>query len=617
MAECCGSIKDAAEAILQYATNRGKTGQMQWDALESQAAKYDPTFARMADARQKNQYDQGKEDQTTAANTKFAPTMRPLTPAGNNTPTAPAFTPPPSAPSAPGGATTASVPAQASAPTPAPTTPALPGLTPPAISASPLLQVQRGERTTPADTSAPAPTQTAGATPPAGASVPGQTGGPGIQPGPTREAAAALNAPSQTAQGAPNPADVPAPQSQEVAALQADENRYQNIERDTTGAYFTKSGNPIINGQELAPPDQSQVKTSADAVAYKQADADYRAQWNRNNALLKADVDGQRRDLGARIVAQRQSLTASQTDTRAAERERFSQSQQNAREEFSQREQDQRAKDFADRAQKAEADKLKLAQQQPMDPTKQRALFTKGAVDPETGMEGNAPSDYLAATPFYAYDAKGNKIDGGAAKQAMTMDWNDPKAPGGQGGGAQRVNLLNNVLYNTQGFNAHVRPEEVSDWIMGAAKGIPKGADGKPDFNNAYTFSRAKDPIDDGWGPRYSVTFTRPASAGGGSRTLMVPVNEYDTLGNLRGFMSAKNATQPAPSVSGPAIAPAPTRAPSTTAGQTVVSNPRAGVSGHQGAGGNPVVDYFHQLNTPYHMPRGRGPLPPTQPPTQ
>jgi hypothetical protein len=44
----------AAQTILEHATALGRSGKLQWDALESQAAKYDSTFAEMAKARNMN-----------------------------------------------------------------------------------------------------------------------------------------------------------------------------------------------------------------------------------------------------------------------------------------------------------------------------------------------------------------------------------------------------------------------------------------------------------------------------------------------------------------------------------------------------------------------------------
>jgi hypothetical protein len=51
----------SAATILEHATSLGRTGKLQWDALESQAAKYDSTFATMAKNRQGNVTDEAKE----------------------------------------------------------------------------------------------------------------------------------------------------------------------------------------------------------------------------------------------------------------------------------------------------------------------------------------------------------------------------------------------------------------------------------------------------------------------------------------------------------------------------------------------------------------------------
>ena len=134
--------KGSAEAILQYATNRGRTGQMQWDALEDQAAKYDPTFRDMKKARNQNITAQTKADAAEASANKVAAaggsgTLQPVTRVGNAAP--------PAIPSGPTG-----TPASATAPA-APTAP-------------PSTSSGAGAPSSPDSTGAAAP-----ATPPAGA----------------------------------------------------------------------------------------------------------------------------------------------------------------------------------------------------------------------------------------------------------------------------------------------------------------------------------------------------------------------------------------------------------------------------------------------------------------
>jgi hypothetical protein len=51
----------SAATILEHATALGRTGKLQWDALESQAAKYDSTYAEMTKARNMNATQAGQE----------------------------------------------------------------------------------------------------------------------------------------------------------------------------------------------------------------------------------------------------------------------------------------------------------------------------------------------------------------------------------------------------------------------------------------------------------------------------------------------------------------------------------------------------------------------------
>ena len=551
----------AAATILERATSLGSQGKLQWDSLESQAAKYDSTYKDAVANRRANLIAQGKADQDADAQrraneqiTKFGPEYDD----GAAPPTAPTNAPPVLTPVS---------------------KPALPGLGP-----------------------APAPPETAATappTPPSPGRSPDTTTAQTAAPPPTSDSS--LLAKGPTGHGGALPAtagaDIPAADAQDVdlehsVAYQQIPAR-ANMNPDGSPKYFTADMHPIVGNHVLRPPtpiDEVTLKSYAPQVqaAYRERQQRYQAAVQENQRLMQADIDGQRRDLAADITSRRTAQTQAHSDTAAATLEA---NKEKAATKLSDRQ--------ADRAAKAEADKVTLAQTTPMDPTKQRSMFTKGTLDPETGMEGHETQDYLAATPFYAYDAKGNKIDGGAAKQNMGRDWDDSKTGGG---GAQRVNLLENALYNTQGFNPHVRPEEVSEWLVGAAKG-------------AYSFTRASDVIDDGWGPRYSVTFSR--GDGSGDRTLAVPVGEYKNLSTLRGFMVAKNKAAPPAAASGPAIANAPIRAPSPTAGQGAPIAPRAGASPVQGAG-NPVVDFFHRLNNPPPVVRGHG-FVPTQPvqPTQ
>lgn len=121
--------KGAARTILERATSLGRSGKLQWDALESQAAKYDSTFAEMAKNRQANAIAQGKADQEQAAGEAEGAVLKKMYPPPADQaapPTAPATPPPALIPvGAPaGGAGGPGVPGPGPAPGPAPNAPA-------------------------------------------------------------------------------------------------------------------------------------------------------------------------------------------------------------------------------------------------------------------------------------------------------------------------------------------------------------------------------------------------------------------------------------------------------------------------------------------------------------
>jgi len=286
--------KGSAEAILQYATNRGRTGQMQWDALEDQAAKYDPTFRDMAHNRALNANAQAKEDAANASAGRVAATgagnpLQPVTRVGN----APAPTGQPGGPGVPASATDGQGPGRGpgyitylndEAHSPvwhdgAPPTPTSPTQgAPPSPNSAGAAQPNAAPQG--ADSNAPyQPSDLGGAPTQAGPAIPPQ----------------ATPAPS---------ANVPAAQGQDVSFDQI-ASRLNNQEAQANasdasrirGGYFTPQGNILYGGQEYArppEPDMTGLNRQEQAQAMQQYQRGPLAQYN---AMLKANQDAMNKDI--------------------------------------------------------------------------------------------------------------------------------------------------------------------------------------------------------------------------------------------------------------------------------------------------------------------------------
>src|SRR5580698_7311119 len=298
----------AAPELLERASALGKSGKLQWDALESQAAKYDSTFAGMQKARIANGIAQGKEDTANASAERVAATgagnpLQPVTRVGDAAPT----------PALPGPGTNANV----------------------------------GQRTdtTPAVTPAAATSPTTGAPPSpnsAGAAQP-NAAPQGADSNATYQPSNLGGAPTQAGpaippQATPIPsANVPAAQGQDVSfediAHRIDGQEIQANNSDLAkiqGKYFTPQGNILYGGQEYARPPLHDM-TGLNKAEQQQAVQDYtKGPLAQYNAMVKANQDAMNKEVAdnkdirskqfqfMRDQAGRQ-FTESQANTRAAQ----------------------------------------------------------------------------------------------------------------------------------------------------------------------------------------------------------------------------------------------------------------------------------------------------------
>jgi hypothetical protein len=301
--------RGAAATVLEHATALGRSGKLQWDSLESQAAKYDSTFADMVKNRNKNasddaiearqnrtwQHQQDVLDAKEAARQKAAEDEankeaefyrtqnQPAIPA---TPTAPTPTTP-TAPTSPATTT-------ASATTPAP--PATPTATP--TTATPT--------TTTPTTVASATTPTTDATAPTGAGGKGITGHGGGLPGPTG-------------------ADIPTAAATPVDFERMEDNARQQSATAIQARYADEAKNMPPPPRR---PDENPNFVSLSANGKANAWRDYNAQANTykatvqdlharmNTEIAKAD-----KDISDRIAVRRQTQANADLQTRQEAKE--------------------------------------------------------------------------------------------------------------------------------------------------------------------------------------------------------------------------------------------------------------------------------------------------------
>lgn len=309
-----------AQAILEHATALGRTGKLQWDALESQAAKYNSTFAEMRKARQGNEAARAKEIAANQSESRIAA-------AGANTPLAPipVSAPSPAIPSTPQAQPAAAQPASVVA-----------GAAEPGSSAD--STGTAAPRQPPSDTDsnimAKGPTGHGGALPP--------------QP-------QAGNVPPQDAQPVSFEDVVNRIDQQESQANQTD---YQRI----SGKYVTPQGNIIYGGQQYARPTPPNLQ-GLNPAEQRQASAAWKVnQLDPYNAMVTENQKAMTAELNeAKDMRSKQFTTL-----RDAAKERFT--EQGKRETMTEQEKlvGMRSQDEATRQQQQQERGWQHAEQEPM-----------------------------------------------------------------------------------------------------------------------------------------------------------------------------------------------------------------------------------------------------------
>jgi hypothetical protein len=468
--------KGSAAAILQYATNRGRTGQMQWDALEEQAGKYDPTFRDMATNRQKNVIAQGKEDAQTASETRVANAvggneLQPVTRVGK-TDQSPTETPASSA--------TAPTPTPASA-----TASATASASPDSASAAP----------------------TADGTAPTGAGGKGPTGhGGGLPPPPS---------PADR----PNPT-APTPDGQDVS-FDSIAARINNQEQQTNASdaatirsrYQTPEGYIHIDGQDWArpaPPNlqglSRQEQTQAIQAYEKGPLAQYNDKAKRAQDAMNKDIADNRDIRSKQFQTLRDQAGREFTEGQTNKRETFTQEQTNKREAFTQGEADKRMQYDTD----AKALAVKTAEEHAAraprpDTDVQRTFSTQ--TDANGKITGKQPADF--------YKDQASTMPDGTVNP--DQKFRDDHYNSEFGDRNQRM-VMDNALVNGYRYTHDAEPAAIADALRGFVL-------------NSYTATTAAVP-EDGYGPRYAVTITRPSD--GSRETVVLPRNDWANVLNMQ-----------------------------------------------------------------------------------
>ena len=408
---------------------------------------------------------------------------------------------------------------------------------------------------------------------------------PGLPPAPG--AAPVLNSPSKTVvpDQAPTSADQGAPPS--PSAQGSAQSATLPTDADQTGAPAPTpapavapaipsgptAALPAAQPSEPPPTRPDEVEGYASLApaqaneAWKTYQAEY-AQWHQNQ------VDQQR-------------------EGRMDRREAFTQDQLNRREQFTQDQTRRTNEEHDRRVQQAEQEKVRLARVSPMDERTLQSKFDTNP-DPATGAVGKEPADWLAAS-HYGRDANGQPVALPQAKQAMGQEFDDATGKGG----AAKVDTLGKALINTQRMNSHISTDQLADALTGMASG-------------KYVYASDPKPISDTWGDRYSVVVARPD--GSGQMSMLVPESDLNDIIRIRGAQAEKvkagaaTANAAANPYQGPAISPAPRRAPSPTTGQESGPTVRPGMlTGQPAPTTNPVGDWWQNMLHPKPMARGRG----------
>jgi hypothetical protein len=493
----------AAPELLERASALGKSGKLQWDALESQAAKYDSTFAQMQKARIANGIAQGKEDTANASAERVAATgagnpLQPVTRVGDAAPT----------PALPGPGTNANVGQRtdnAPAVTPAAATSPTTGAPPSPNSAG---AAQPNAAPQGADSNAPyQPSDLGGAPTQAGPAIPSQ----------------ATPAPS---------ANVPAAQGQDVSfediAHRIDGQEIQANNSDLAkiqGKYFTPQGNILYGGQEYArppEPDMTGLNRQEQAQAIQAYAKGPLAQYN---AMVKANQDAMNKE-----VADNKDIRSKQ----------FQFMRDQAGRQFIEGQANKRSQAQIDAAQALEANKEKDAA------ANREATWTHDEQKPLSPEESNKrfaehpATSFLASSPATAVYKNDGTLDENASAQALgkMFDLNDR-------GGLRRVDTLSTALTNAQTYNPHVSPQQLGTTLTNMA-------------NGTYGYRAKTQPVDYGYGPMRQVEVFRGKVGQGTPTRLLIPADDYDAVDGIKGeFVNA----QPKPTAAAPA-APAGPAAP-------------------------------------------------------
>jgi hypothetical protein len=499
----------AAHAVLERATSMGKDGKLQWNALESQAAKYDNTFAQMQKARQGNAVAGAKEDAANASAERVAGavgnlTLQPVTRVSNAAPT----------PALPGPGTNANV-GQRTDTTPAVT---------PAAATSPT-------------TGAPPSPNSAGAAQPNAAPQgadsnatyqPSNLGGAPTQAGP------AIPPQATPAPSANVPANTPTSGAQDVSfediAHRLDQQEAQVTQSDAAqihSRYFNpQNNNVIVGGQEYARPPEPNLQgltrqEQQQAVqAYNNNDA-----VRRYNDYVKSNTDQMNKDIAdnkdlrskefqARRDQAGRQFTEGQANTRAAHSDAAAATLETNRQ--------------AD-AERKQQESWAHEEQKPLSPEESNKRFAE-----------HPATSFLASSPATAVYKNDGTLDENASAQALgkMFDLNDR-------GGLRRVDTLSTALTNAQTYNPHVSPQQLGTTLTNMA-------------NGTYGYRAKTQPVDYGYGPMRQVEVFRGKVGQGTPTRLLIPADDYDAVDGIKGeFVNA----QPKPTAAAPA-APAGPAAP-------------------------------------------------------
>ena len=412
----------AAAEVLERATSMGKDGKLQWNALESQAAKYDSTFAGMQKARTANATAGAKEEAANAESERETEAFQKLYP---NAP--------------------------ASAPA---TTPALPGPGP-----APGATVTA--TTSPSQGAAPSP-NSAGAAQPNAAP---QTADENQGQGPTvANAAKGAGLPPQ-----PNQADLPAADAQnaDLEHPEVEQQNRVNIRQNIVSQFRDlKTGAWTPQVAQSAPPipvHPSQIPeyAAANPAGKRAIETQYIDGRKQYDAWQKAVTDEMNRQAVAAdknysddLVSRRQALTQTHSDTAADTR--------------SQRQIDAAATLEKNRRDDATS-KQTYEEQAPLTPQQRQETY-----------RDTTPMAITASLPRYAVTKSDGTIDLNASAQALGKAYDLPPPGGGAAtGGLQRATTVSNIASDAATWNTHMATGDVHDLVDGLARGVYT-IDGRP-----------------------------------------------------------------------------------------------------------------------------------------